>query len=106
MTRHWFVGSWIGLLILILPASARASIDQGDEAFRARENPKKAQHALELYRKAALDTNRQDPEALWRLSMGCYFVGLRLTQSKTDREKIFWEGQEAGKAAVTLDPHC
>lgn len=105
MTRFrlvWIVG------FLLFSSGAQGSItpflEQGDGAFRARENPDRAREALKIYRQAVVDSKRQDAQALWREAMGCYFVGLRLTDSKSERAEIFQEGREAGQASVRLDP--
>ena len=110
----------IALLALVIvpqlpfsPASAQASVapvqelvSRGDQAFLAREDDLQARNALSAYREAVKLSESKDAETLWRLSMSCYFVGLRLTQDSSQRELIFLEGRDAGLASIALNPHC
>jgi len=81
-------------------------ITSGDEAFRHRADPVQAAAALDLYRKRVVETDQKESESLWRLSMGCYFVGLRSIHDKEEQEKIFAEGRDAGLLSSQLDHHC
>jgi hypothetical protein len=81
-------------------------ISSGDEAFRHRADPVQAITALDLYRKRVGETEQKESESLWRLSMACYFVGLRSIHDKEAQEKIFAEGRDAGLLASQLDHQC
>ncbi len=84
-------------------------LDVADQAFKERAKPEKAHYALSEYRRmarAAESLGRPDPGVLWRLSMACYFVGMRLTDSSEEKAKIHLEGKKAGLAAVSLAPKC
>jgi tetratricopeptide (TPR) repeat protein len=101
---------WTSWLVLVLFHSAMANspnlLAQADEAFKHRADPQQAQFALDTYREQVKETERKDPESLWRLSMGCYFVGLRSTLDPKAQEKIFEEGRDAGLLASKLAPKC
>lgn len=76
-----------------------------DQAFQNRKNRDAALQALERFRKLYSE-NTADPEAGWRLSMACYFVGNRFIQDSDQKKEIFAEGRDAGLKAVQLAPHC
>ncbi len=76
-----------------------------DELFSKRHIPENALKAYDMYKKIA----EQEPtsvEALWRVSLVCYFVGLRVEKDEGKKEIIFNEGRDFGLAAVKLDPEC
>ncbi len=80
------------------------SLAAADQAYRERGDAARARQALSLYRKLAEKT--PDSDSLWRVSMACYFVGLRLTEDSDAKEKLFAEGREAGLQAAKLAPDC
>jgi hypothetical protein len=86
-------------------AAIHPSAARGDEAFKKRNIAEKAKEALELYREA-YQADPKNSEHGWRLAVACYFVGHRLTPNEKEQEKIFNEGQLAGKQASELDPKC
>jgi hypothetical protein len=98
------------LLIAFALLSARLALSAetlpGDEAFKHRKDPVQAQLALDTYRSRVAETSRKDPAVLSRLSMACYFVGLRNTTKTSDQEDIFREGRDAGLLASELDHSC
>jgi hypothetical protein len=96
-------------LFLFFAVSSRASISRiasGDEAFRERGEQAKAELALQSYREEVAATDRGDAQSLWRLAMGCYYVGLKYTKDPTVQAKTFEEGRDAGLRASELDPKC
>ncbi len=80
------------------------SLSQGDEAFKQRASEERAREALSIYRQIYQE-HPDNPEAAWRLSMACYFVGLRLSPD-SERSKIFAQGREAGQAAISKKNDC
>lgn len=77
----------------------------GDFAFKQRANPSRARLSLKLYRDG-LAKYPKDSSAAWRVSMACYFVGLRLTHDNDQKKALFKEGQAAGEAAIQLSKNC
>jgi tetratricopeptide (TPR) repeat protein len=77
----------------------------GDIAFQNRANSDEAQKALSTYREF-YKKNPQDFESGWRLSMACYFVGLRLGKTSDEREALYEEGKAAGLASIAQNPKC
>lgn len=82
-----------------------SSYAEADQAFRERANEDSARKALALYR-SLYQAKPEDPEAAWKLSMACYFVGLRLTKAEDDQEKLFKEGREAGLISLKKSKDC
>jgi tetratricopeptide (TPR) repeat protein len=78
----------------------------GDEAFQHRSDEVQARAALDLYRKRVAETEKKESDSLWRVSMGCYFVGLRFVHDKDEQIKIFAEGRDAGLLSAELDHQC
>ncbi|HTL13132.1 MAG TPA: TRAP transporter TatT component family protein [Bdellovibrionota bacterium] len=79
--------------------------DEGDALFQDRGNEAKALKALEIYR----DKLRQmpgNPQAGWRVAMGCYFVGLRIEKDSDKKKALYDEGRHAGVAAAKALPGC
>jgi len=76
-----------------------------DQAFQNRKNKSSAFQALEHFRKLYHE-KKEDPEAGWRLSMACYFVGNRFIEDSDQKKVIFTEGRDAGLTAVQLAPDC
>ncbi|MCM2324224.1 MAG: TRAP transporter TatT component family protein [Oligoflexia bacterium] len=95
------------------PAQAKAlkssalskEIEKADRAFQQRGVKEKAREAHERYR-ALHYRSPSDPELAWRFAMASYFVGLRLTQSDDDKERLFAEGRDAGKAGIAAAADC
>jgi tetratricopeptide (TPR) repeat protein len=81
-------------------------LQKGDAAFRVRTQDPKALEALESYRTATKETQRKDPETLWREAMACYFVGMRVEKDRDKKEALYAEGRDAGEAAAEMNPHC
>lgn len=77
----------------------------GDQAFRERRDAKRARESLSIYRKYWAE-HPKDFEAAWRVSMACHFVGMRVSTTKEEKEELFTEGKEAGRAAIELSPNC
>lgn len=84
---------------------ATSIYQKGDLAFKERKNPEKAKEALSDY-EALLKANPKDPQANWRYSMACYFVGFRLAKTRAERLRLFSEGQRAGETALNALPNC
>jgi tetratricopeptide (TPR) repeat protein len=87
------------------PINRIALLNDGDRAYEQRVDEAQARHALETYRKLH-EENPDDVEASWRLSMACYFVGLRLTQDNGKKATLFAEGRDAGRAAIEKKTGC
>ena len=76
------------LLISLIPSVVLASISpnveldifRADQDFRGRAVEERARSALKTYLELAEKTEAKDPDVLWRVSMGSYFVGLHLDQ--------------------------
>jgi tetratricopeptide (TPR) repeat protein len=90
----------------IQPNGSPSRLEIGDEAFRNRTDQAKAELALQSYREDAAATEQKDAQSLWRVSMGCYYVGLKFVKAPSLQEKIFAEGRDAGLRAAELDPKC
>ena len=78
---------------------------KADQAFKERRSETRGREALKLYREF-YKQSPQDPEAAWRVGMGCYFVGIRLTQDKDEQQKFYTEGRDAGLVGAAIDPNC
>jgi len=92
-------------LCLSAPAVIAAENDNrfaaADAAFMERGDVARANQALALYRVAYAE-NPADPEACWRLSMACYFVGFELADNNDQKKKLFAEGRDAGMACLKI----
>src|SRR5260370_37350587 len=113
---------WLVVLMVIAGSSCRkttslsdAAIDSGDEKAAAekigeaeplyggREDLRKVRQALALLREArTLDYGSY--EAHWKLSRSDYYLGEHTTDDR-ERDDLFREGIEAGKAAKQLQPN-
>src|ERR1044072_1914360 len=86
-------------------ADAKMASDKLAEAeplYEAREEMTKARLAVTALRQAhAADYGNY--EAAWKLARAAFYVGDR-TDVETERDAMFKEGTEAGKAAVQLQP--
>lgn len=87
-------------------ADAKASADKLAEAeplYEGREDMNKARMAVAALRQAyAADYGNY--EAAWKLARATFYVGDR-TDNETERDNMFREGIDAGKAAVALQPN-
>lgn len=88
-----------------IQSSGEARFSAGDEAFRKRRDETQGREALKLFREY-FAKNPTDSAAAWRVAMGCYFVGIRLTKDKDARKELYAEGRDAGFAGVKLDEKC
>lgn len=80
-------------------------LTRGDAAYRNRADERKAYEALELYRESVA-VDPKSVEALWRLSMACHFIGMRIVKTEEEKVPLFEEGKAAGKKAIAEDPEC
>ena len=81
---------------------AAEKITEADTLYEGREDMNKARVAVASLRHARV----ADPgsyEAAWKLARASFYVGDR-TESRAERNDMFSEGTEAGKAAVKLQP--
>jgi tetratricopeptide (TPR) repeat protein len=87
-------------------ADAKMATDKLAEAeplYEGREDMTKARTAVTALRQAhAADYGNY--EAAWKLARAAFYVGDR-TDIETERDAMFKEGTEAGKAAVQLQPN-
>jgi tetratricopeptide (TPR) repeat protein len=87
-------------------ADAKMASDKLAEAeplYEGREDMTKARTAVTALRQAhAADYGNY--EAAWKLSRAAFYVGDR-TDNDTERDTMFKEGTDAGKAAVQLQPN-
>lgn len=105
-THFTFASGAVFLLLISTPIQnswasqiPNAHLEAGDSAYKNRAQENDARAALSQYR-AAFKENPQDSDAGWRLSMACYFVGLRLTANSDERKKLFSEGRDSARSAV------
>ena len=96
-------------------AALEGQIDRGDEKMAAdrvveaealydeRENIAKARVAVSVLRQART-ADYGNYEAAWKLSRASYYVADH-TDNDSERDEMFREGSEAGKAAVKLQPN-
>lgn len=87
-------------------ADAKMAADKLAEAeplYEGREDMTKARTAVTALRQAhAADYGNY--EAAWKLARAAFYVGDR-TDNETERDAMFREGTDAGKAAVQLQPN-
>lgn len=87
-------------------ADAKMATDKVAEAeplYEGREDMNKARLAVTTLRQAhAADYGNY--EAAWKLSRAAFYVGDR-TDNETERDNMFREGTDAGKAAAALQPN-
>lgn len=82
---------------------ATDKVAEAEPLYDAREDMTKARLAVTALRQAhAADYGNY--EAAWKLARAAFFVGDR-TDNETERDAMFREGTEAGKAAVQLQPN-
>lgn len=75
--------------------------NKADQTYADRHIEAKAREALKLYREI-YTARPNDPDAAWRVAMGCYHVGISFTKKKEDLLKIYQEGVDAGLKAIKL----
>jgi tetratricopeptide (TPR) repeat protein len=81
---------------------AADKVAEAEPLYEAREDMNKARTAVTTLRQAhAADYGNY--EAAWKLSRAAFYVGDR-TDNDAERDDMFREGTDAGKAAVQLQP--
>ncbi len=106
------VALWLALLAVV-PGSGLAQIDvdsperfkEADDAFRARADHERARLAARRYGEIYA-ADPEDWEAAWRLSMACYFMGVRVVEGKEEQEAFYAKGRDAARRAIELAPDC
>jgi tetratricopeptide (TPR) repeat protein len=82
---------------------ATEKLAEAEPLYEGREDMNKARLAVTTLRQAhAADYGNY--EAAWKLSRAAFYVADR-TDNDTERDNMFREGTEAGKAAATLQPN-
>lgn len=84
---------------------AKLSFAEADAAFKERASAEKARAALVQFRKL----HQAEPDSFetgWRVALGCYFVGLRLTPPGDERKALFAEGRDAGQRSLKAKSEC
>ena len=82
---------------------ANEKVVEAEPLYEGREDMNKARLAVTTLRQAhAADYGNY--EAAWKLSRAAFFVADR-TDNDTERDNMFREGTDAGKAAVALQPN-
>ena len=85
------------------PAASAARIAEADTLYDGREDMQKARVAVAALRQArTADYGNYD--AAWKLARAAFYVGDH-TDVDSERDDMFREGTEAGKAAVQLQPN-
>jgi tetratricopeptide (TPR) repeat protein len=81
---------------------AAERIAEADALYEGRADLQKARVAVASLRQARI-ADYGNYEAAWKLARASFFVGDR-TDNDSERDDLFREGTEAGKAAVQLQP--
>ena len=82
---------------------AADKLAEAESLYEGREDMTRARTAVTALRQAhAADYGNY--EAAWKLARAAFYVGDR-TDNETEREAMFREGTDAGKAAVQLQPN-
>ena len=81
---------------------AAEKIVEADALYEGREDMNKARVAVASLRQARL-ADYGNYEAAWKLARASFYVGDR-TESNAEKDDMFTEGTEAGKAAIKLQP--
>ncbi len=81
---------------------AAERIAEADTLYEGREDLQKARVAVASLRQART-ADYGNYEAAWKLARASFFVGDR-TDDNSERDDLFREGTEAGKAAIQLQP--
>lgn len=84
-------------------AAAAASIAEAETLYEGREDMQKARVAVATLRQAQT-ADYGNYEAAWKLARAAFYVGDH-TDVDSERDDMFREGTEAGKAAVQLQPN-
>lgn len=84
------------------PKMASEKITEAEPLYEGREDMTKARVAVTTLRQA-LSADYGNYEAAWKLARAAFYVGDR-TDNDSERDDMFREGTEAGKAAVQLQP--
>jgi tetratricopeptide (TPR) repeat protein len=83
-------------------AMAAKSVAEADSLWEGREDLQKARVAVAALRQART-ADYGSYEAAWKLARAAFYVGDH-TDNDDERDNMFREGTEAGKAAVQLQP--
>jgi len=81
---------------------AADKIAEAEPLYEGREDMTKARSAVTALRQAHA-SDYGNYEAAWKLARAAFYVGDR-TDTETERDAMFKEGTDAGKAAVQLQP--
>src|SRR6476660_1965824 len=81
---------------------AADKIAEAEPLYEGREDMNKARLAVTILRQAH-SADYGNYEAAWKLARAAFYVGDR-TDNDSERDDMFREGTEAGKAAVKLQP--
>lgn len=84
------------------PARAAEKIAEAETLYEGREDLTKARVAVAALRQART-ADYGNYEAAWKLARAAFYVGDR-TDNEAERDDMFRDGTEAGKAAVKLQP--
>jgi tetratricopeptide (TPR) repeat protein len=82
---------------------AADKIAEAEPLYEGREDMNKARLAVTALRQAH-SADYGNYEAAWKLARAAFYVGDR-TDNETERDAMFKEGTDAGKAAVQLQPN-
>lgn len=82
---------------------AADKIAEAEPLYEGREDMTKARSAVTALRQAHA-SDYGNYEAAWKLARAAFYVGDR-TDTETERDAMFKEGTDAGKAAVQLQPN-
>jgi tetratricopeptide (TPR) repeat protein len=82
---------------------ATARIAEAESLYEGRDDMTKARLAVTALRQAHAE-DYGNYEAAWKLARAAFSVGDR-TDNETERDDMFREGTEAGKAAIQLQPN-
>lgn len=81
---------------------AAERIAEADALYDGREDLNKARVAVAALRQA-MTADNGNYEAAWKLARVAFYVGEH-TDNNSERDDMFREGMEAGKAAITIHP--
>ncbi len=77
----------------------------GDQAYQKRNGEVFARQALTIYEKI-LKENPDNADAAWRFSMANYYLGLHYLKDSQQKEKAYFQGQEAALKGIALNSSC
>ncbi|MFZ5786745.1 MAG: tetratricopeptide repeat protein [Acidobacteriota bacterium] len=103
--RHALPLALVCAVLLATPSSADDTMAAARLAYEQRADAAQAKSAWELFGKSA-GADPQSYEARWEAARACYYLGTYPLASASDDEKmkLFQEGIDLAKAAVTLRP--